>query len=363
MYGWKDIKCGGLVPHKLILGGAAAVIWVMQTNTKEKATLLAALSIAAVLIFIAVLVLGAPKPVEEITLTLAINPVPPSALVFIAEERGFFAEEGLSVEYANFQTGKLALDALLGGGAEIATTADVPIALAGLAGQEFNVVATIGWSKTDVQVVARKDSGIISAKDLRGKKIATTQGGGPLFFTHKFLEANNIALSEVNITYMLPSDMVIALANGELDAIVIFGPYNLNARELLGKNAVVFSPDDIYGETWNIVAGKEYAKKNPEGIRRFLRALLKAENFLKSNKQEAIEIIAKQSNLEKSIVESDLDLWNIELVLNKVLTDYLDLEAEWAIEKGISKSTILPDYGKLIDPSFLREFKPEAVST
>ena len=333
----------------------------MQTNTEQKTAVLAAAAAAVAVIFIAVLVLSAPGPIEKIT--LAINPVPPSALVFIAEEKGFFSEEGLSVEYANFQTGKLALDALLGGGAEISTTADVPIALAGLAGQEFKVVATIGWSKTDVQVVARKDSGISSPSDLGGKKIATTHGNGPMFFTHKFLEANNIALSEVNITYMLPSDMVVALSKGELDAIIIFGPYNLKARELLGKNALVFSPDDIYGETWNIVASKEYAKKNPEGIRRFLRALLKAENFLKSNKQEAIEITAKQSNLEKSIVESDLDLWNIELVLNTVLTDSLDLEAEWPIEKGISKSTSLPDYGKLIDPSFLRELKPEAVST
>lgn len=331
----------------------------MQTNTKQKAALLAAISITAVFIFIAVLVLSAPKPVEKII--LAINPVPPSALIFIAEEKGFFSEERLSVEYANFQTGKLALDALLGGGAELATTADVPIALAGLAEQDFKVVATIGWSKTDVQVVARKDSGISAPSDVRGKKIATTQGGGPLFFTHKFLEANNIALSEVNLTYMLPSDMVVALAKGELDAIVIFGPYHLNAKEQLGENALAFSPDNIYGETWNIVASLEYAKKNPGGIRRFLRALLKAEEFLKSNKQEAIEITAKQSNLDKSTVESDLDLWNIELVLNNVLTDYLDLEAEWAIEKGLSKSTTVPDYEKLIDSSFLREFKPEAV--
>ena len=330
-------------------------------NTKQKTAVLAAVAAAVAIIFIAVLVLSTPRSIEKIT--FAINPVPPSALVFIAEEKGFFSEEGLSIEYANFQTGKLALDALLGGGAEISTTADVPIALAGLAGQEFKVVATIGWSKTDVHVVARKDSGIGVASDLRGKKIATTQGGGPMFFTHKFLEANNIALAEVNITYMLPSDMVVALSKGELDAIVIFGPYHLNAVELLGKNAVVFSPGDIYGETWNIVASKEYAKKNPEGIRRFLRALLKAENFLKSNKQESIEITAKQSNIEKNTLEGYWGTLNFELVLNKVLTDYLDLEAEWAIETGISKSTTLPDYEKLIDPSFLRELKPEAIST
>ena len=98
---------------------------------------------------------------------LAINPIANSALVFIAEEKGYFTEQGLKINYHNFPTGKLALDALIGGGADIATTADVPIALAGLADQKISAIATIEYSTDNIQVVARKDAGIRLPKDLK----------------------------------------------------------------------------------------------------------------------------------------------------------------------------------------------------
>ena len=103
------------------------------------------------------------------------------------------------------------LDALIAGGAQFATSADVPIALAGLADQKVSVVATIGYSTRNIRVVARKDSGVYNPGDLKGKTIATTRGGGPLFFSHKFLKRYGMDVSEVNLISSLnPNDMVTA---------------------------------------------------------------------------------------------------------------------------------------------------------
>ncbi|MFH1587401.1 MAG: ABC transporter substrate-binding protein [Candidatus Diapherotrites archaeon] len=295
-------------------------------------------------------------------ITLSINPFPLSALIFIAEEKGYFAEEGLEIEYANFQTGKAALDASLAGGSELATTADIPIMLAGLNDLEFKVIATIASSEKNIRVVARKDSGISEPSDLRGKKIATTSGGGPLFFTHKFLERHQIALDEVSLTHMNPSDMILAIVRGDIDAIIIFGPHHLKAEEELGNNAIVFSPDGLYGESWNLVVSNDFAEKNPEKVKAFLRALLKAERFAKENKEEAIRITAEYSNVEESIFDGYWELLNFDIVLRQSLLDTLSDEAEWAIEQGITDKKTIPDYSQLIDGSFLSELKPGSVA-
>ena len=250
---------------------------------------------------------------------------------------------------------------MLGGGADIATTADVPITLAALNDQEFKTIATIAWSKTDIKVVARKDSGIDSPTDLRGKKIATTAGGGPLFFTHQFLRQSSISFDEVAITYMKPSDMIAPLSRGELDAIIIFGPHHLYAANQLGSNAIIFSPEDLYGETWNIVVRDDYIAANREKIKKFLAALLEAERFMQSNKDEALEIAAKHSHIDVKGNESYWDELHFELVLNSLLPDSFYKEAKWAMEQGITSRTDIPSFGAFLDSSFLQELKPDSI--
>lgn len=299
--------------------------------------------------------------IEE--LDLAINKVPNSALIFIAEEKGYFNEEGLNINYIGFPTGKLALDALIGGQVDIATTADVPIALAGLANQPFSAIATIEYSTDNIQVIARKDSGIRKPTDLKGKNIATTRGGGPLFYTHKFLERYNMDISDISLINLNPSDMVTALTKGDIDAFIVFEPSPSTAKKVIGEgNIISFSPNDLYGETWNMVVMNEFEKDNKETILKFLKALIKAEKFYNENREESYEIVSRYSETEIEILKNILKRQNIGVVLNNYLTDYLDEEAEWAIEQGLTSSKNIPNYRDHIQTDYLKELEPEKVT-
>lgn len=292
-------------------------------------------------------------------ISLAINTVPNSALIFIAQEKGYFAEQRLRINYHNFPTGKLALDALIGGGADIATTADVPIALAGLAGQDISVLATIEFSNDNIQVVARK--GINKPTDLKGKKIATTGGGGPLFFTHQFLKKHNIAISDVDLVFLKPSDMALALINKDIDAFIVFEPAPSIAKKEV-KDLTIFAPNDLYGETWNIVVMQNFEKENKETITRFLKALLQAENFLKSDREESLEIVSKYSEIDKALLRDIMKKQKYGVVLNKLIIDYPRQEAEWAIEQRMSSQKNIPDFNDFVNKDYLKKLNPEAVT-
>ena len=111
------------------------------------------------------------------TVTLADATSPYSAPIYVADKKGFFKEEGLSVQITTFTAGRLCLDALLGGKADFAMVADTPIMRIGFANPtNIAILSTIAESDAAIKFIARKDKGINGPADLKGKKIGTFFG-------------------------------------------------------------------------------------------------------------------------------------------------------------------------------------------
>ncbi len=89
---------------------------------------------------------------------------------------------------------------------------------------------------------------------------------------------------------------------------------------------------------------------------------LKAELFLKKNPKISLSIVSKYSETEKSVLIDIMKKQNYGVVLNNVLTDYLDEEAQWAIDQGLSSNKDIPDYNSFINTNYLTELKPAAVT-
>src|SRR5262245_39889167 len=79
-------------------------------------------------------------------LRLAQNQAPISGISIVADRKGFFAKNGLEVEIANFTTGKQCLDTVMGGGADIATTAEAPTTAAAMSGQKIAFLTRMNYS-------------------------------------------------------------------------------------------------------------------------------------------------------------------------------------------------------------------------
>ena len=297
---------------------------------------------------------------EKVTIAYA-NP-PYTVLIDIAQAQGYFRQDGLEVVPQLYSYGKPTLEALLAGKADFATIGETPFMFAVMKGEKISVIATIQTSNKNNAVIARKDSGIRVPRDLKGRRIAVTSGTIGEFFMDAFLGVNGISRKDVKIVTLSPAGMQDALTSGEIDAASTWNPDLVLMQRKLGDKGVTFYNEDIYTQNFEIVASQEYIRNHPEAVKKMLRALLRAEEFVGKSPAEAQKIVADSRQMESGLLG---DMWQVNkfnVTLNQELVLALEDESRWAIKAGLTKETKIPNYLDYIYLDGLASVKPEAVS-
>jgi sulfonate transport system substrate-binding protein len=298
-------------------------------------------------------------PYEKIT--IAYSATPDSALAQIAQAKGYYLQEGLDVTPQKYPYGKVALDAVREGKADFATVAEMPIMFAIMNGGKVNVIATIQTSFLNYAIFARKDRGILSPPDLKGRKIAVTCGTSLDFFMGAFLAAQGILRKDVTVVHMMPEKMAEAVERGDVDAIVAWSYIVIQVQKKLGDKGVTFYDDDLYTQTFNIATTQDYIRTKPENIKKMLRALVKAEKFVAQDPAEAQAIVADFSNIDKAVIG---EMWadeNFSVTLDQSLLLAMEDESQWAIESRLTDKRQIPNYLNYIYCDGLESVKPNAV--
>ncbi|MBW2355118.1 MAG: ABC transporter substrate-binding protein [Deltaproteobacteria bacterium] len=282
--------------------------------------------------------------------------------VYIAQEQGFFSDEGLDVTLKEYTSGKKATQALFAGEVAISTVADMPVVFNSFKRNDFCVFATFTYSFPFVKIIAHKDSGIKKGVDLKGKKVGANMGTSSHFFLGVFLIHNRLSVSDVEMINIRTVDLPAALKNNEVDAISVWDPYTQKAMQLLGDNAVELPSAEIYRTTFNLAVMKEFAKEHPETLQKFLRAIDKAAAFIKKDREKAQEIIAKSFDLDKNVVNSAWDDFVFGISLDQALLVSWDNIARWTIKNGLVNKKKIPNYLNYICLDTLQAVKPNSIT-
>lgn len=308
----------------------------------------APVGLAVLLCIVAPLSRAEPEPV---TITLAESSVSvPVTLSYIARDKGFWRDEGLEVRLASFTAGRLALDALVGGGAQFATVAQSPLAVAAFSTDEFSIIAEISNSPDELGVIARRSAGILKPADLKGKTIAYFAGTQTDYFLSLFLQSHGMSRADVKALSLSPPDSVLAIKNGDVDAMIAWRPHSLNALKVLALDGVSLPADGLHTSIMTMIANRRYAEQNPETVRRVVRGLIAAERFVKENPEQAIRIVANQVQIDEEFLRSFFSRYDFQVRLSDNLVGTLKKEGQWAIDSGLRPvSAVLPDYRIRID--------------
>lgn len=295
-------------------------------------------------------------------LTLAVAQLPHAALVHVAAAEGYFAAEGLDVTLLRFPFGKPALDALLEGKADLATCADTPFVLAVLQGRRLAWLATIETSTENTVLVARSDAGIPRASEIAGKRVGFARGTNGEFFLNSLMVRHRIARDAVVLVDLRPDEMSDALAGGVVDAVAIWSPISGRIVRRMGDGVRTFSAEDLYFESFGLVGTPDLANGNPVRAQKVLRALLRAESFVRRDRERARAIVAREAGLDREEVDASWKLFTFQLRLDQSLLPLMEEEARWAIRSGLAPPQETPNFLRSLAVQPLLTVSPDAVT-
>ena len=288
--------------------------------------------------------------------------MPHAALVHLAIARGYFAGEGLAVTVLREPFGKLALDAVLSGKADVATCAETPFVLAVLRGGQVSWLATIETSTENTVLVARNDAGIAGPQDLAGKRVGYARGTNGEFFLDSLLVRNRVDRGAVQLVDLVPNEMAGALGRRTVDAVAIWNPISVRIGKELGDSVRAFSAGDLYFESFGLVSRQDLVREHPGLAEKLLRALLRAEAFVRDQPREAARVVAREVGLEPG--ETD-EIWSVFVFgvrLDQSLLPLMEEQARWAIRTGLVPPRKTPNFLRFLELQPLLSVKSNAVT-
>jgi len=295
-------------------------------------------------------------PVEKITLAAYAGDT--GALVYIAEEQGFFADNGLEVTIKCCASGKACADALINGEVDISTSAGFVFVSNSFDYADLRVFGTVATAEVK-ELVARKDKGITAIDDLIGKKIGVTKKSGGEFSLGVFLTFNGLSYEDVELVDLKPSEIVEAISNGDIDAAFTWDPNVYNIKKELGDNAISWpGGQDFY---FVLITKEDWIENNPAAAERFMKSLLEAEDYIKDNSKESKEFVKDRFDYESDYMDYSWTKQEFAVILEQAMLIAFEDQARWRIKNKLTEATEVPNYLDYIYTDALEKVKPGAI--
>jgi NitT/TauT family transport system substrate-binding protein len=239
----------------------------------------------------------APSGVEKPDLTVATVPTLDNAGLYVAQQRGLFAAEGLHVTLKSENSGSVMFKNQLAGQYDITVGAYVSSMVAdALHHADLRIIAPASAvAPLSQEVVVAPGSSIQTVSDLKGKKIALNGLTGiGIVMVSALLSDNGVPVNSVHFVVMPYPKMAAALAAHKVDAAQVPEPYLTGAEESVGAVALA---DVDQGPAQNLpVSGytvtQRWLDKYPRTAAAFRRAVLKAQAIANTNLAAVQDAIA-----------------------------------------------------------------------
>ena len=230
---------------------------------------------------------------------------PTQATLWTANELGLFAKHGLDVELVLLVGAPLAVTALVAGETPIVHAGASAVVTSNLQGSGTVLVA--GGANRFPYVLFVTDE-IKRVEDLRGKKFGVSRIGSA-DNAAAITVFNRLGIKDTEITYVqagsIPSRLA-AMQTNALQATLLQAPETLKAKEIGMRPLLDFTKLDVEWQQNGVATTRDYIKKKPDTVRRFIRGFVEGSAYNLNNPKGAQKILQKYLAIkdDKSVQES-----------------------------------------------------------
>lgn len=288
------------------------------------------------------------------------------APLFIAREKGYFADENLEVQIDNGNGSGNATKLVGSGEYEFGQSDSLTMAVGKSKGAKVKAVFMMN-QKSPLAWVALAETGMKKPTDVEGKKFGLNPGGSNLPFFRSMSKVNNVDVDKVEqVTigtpyeqYLLQKqvDVVVGYVDAELPALAghVGGMENLNV--LLGSDYGMA----MYGTT--VIANETFLAEKPDVAQRFLRAYARAWKDMIDNPDQAVEILVKHNpDLSLELARQQLEA-DLKYTFHSEMTDQHGwgwmTEEKWAATQDLAITGGMMEAALAVDSLFTNEYLPK----
>ena len=272
----------------------------------------------------------------------------------IGVEAGLFKKHGLDLEISAFGGDARMMQALTADGVDIALGGGPALATI-VKGTPMKAVAALADAPNTIMTVVMKDGPIKSAADLKDKSVSVSTAGSLTYWlTMQLSQSQGWGPNGIKITPLGTSNAQIAalktnqVAGVTTDSVTVYKFVEEGGGRILvkfGERVKDFHVHLIY-------ASDRLIKDNPKALREFLAGWLETIAFMKNNKDKAVDMAAKLTEVSKAVAtEGYNDTMPIFSATGKFSPKALDVLGESFVELKLLPSK--PDMSKLVTEEFL----------
>lgn len=215
---------------------------------------------------------------------------------------GKLASLGYKVSWSEFPSGPPLLEALNAGAIDFGHSGEAPPIFAQAAAAQFVYIAHEPPAPKGEAILVPKDSPIKTVADLKGKRVALNKGSNVHYLLVKALENAGVKYEEIQPAFLAPSDARAAFESKQVDAWVIWDPYQASAEAGTGARTLT-DAEGLASNHQFYFGGKSFVEANAKAVEAIVTELRVIDEEVKADPKAAAEKLSPSIGIPAPVLE------------------------------------------------------------